>query len=59
MLAAKQQALIAINKLPEDVNIDEIMYQLYIVDKIRKGQEDVENQRTLSSAELKQEIEQW
>ncbi|SJM90017.1 conserved hypothetical protein [Crenothrix polyspora] len=59
MLAIKQEALRAINELPDDTDIEEIMYRLYIVDKIRKGQKDIENQQTLTSAELKNEIESW
>ena len=42
MHAAKQEALETIGKLPEDADMDEIMYRLYILDKIRKGKEAVE-----------------
>jgi hypothetical protein len=59
MPAFKQEALNTINKLPEDTGIDEIMYQLYVVDKIRKGQEAVEQRQVLSSEELKREIDLW
>ncbi len=59
MLAVKQAALNTINKLPEDADIDEIMYQLYVVDKIQKAQQAVEQQQMLSSEELKREIDSW
>ncbi len=59
MLAVKQAALNTINKLPEDADIDEIMYQLYVVDKIQKAQQAVEQQHVLSSEELKREIDSW
>lgn len=59
MLAIKQEALRAINALPDDTDIEEIMYRLYIVDKIRKGQQAIEQKQILSSDELKQEIETW
>ncbi|MGR9012172.1 MAG: hypothetical protein ACU83U_00865 [Gammaproteobacteria bacterium] len=59
MPAVKQAALNTINKLPEDADIDEIMYQLYVVDKIQKAQQAVEQQRVLSSEELKREIDSW
>jgi 5,10-methylene-tetrahydrofolate dehydrogenase/methenyl tetrahydrofolate cyclohydrolase len=59
MLAVKQAALNTINKLPEDADIDEIMYQLYVVDKIQKAQQAIEQQRVLSSEELKREIDSW
>jgi len=59
MHAVKQTALETIGKLPENTDLDEIMYQLYILDKIRKGQEAVEQDHTLTSEELKQEIASW
>jgi predicted transcriptional regulator len=59
MHATKQEALEAIGKLPEDADMDEIMYRLYVLDKIRKGQEAAERGETVTSAELKQEIDSW
>jgi predicted transcriptional regulator len=59
MQAAKQEALQTIGKLPDDTDMDEIMYRLYVLDKIRKGQEAVEQGRTVSSEELKREIDSW
>ncbi|MBL6985495.1 MAG: hypothetical protein ISR72_00370 [Methylobacter sp.] len=59
MLAVKQAALNTINKLPEDADIDEIMYQLYVMDKIQKAQQAVEQQQVLTSEDLKREIDSW
>lgn len=59
MHAAKQEALETIGKLPEDTDMDEIMYQLYVLDKIRKGQQAVEQGQTVTSEELKREIDSW
>ncbi len=59
MQAAKQDALETIGKLPDDTDMDEIMYRLYVLDKIRKGQQAVEQGRTTTSEDLKREIETW
>ena len=59
MLAAKLEALKTIDQLPDDADMDEIMYRLYVLDKIRKGQEAVEQGKTLTSDELKREIDAW
>jgi predicted transcriptional regulator len=56
---AKQEALDTIGKLPDDTDMDEIMYRLYVLDKIRKGQKAVEQGRTVSSEELKRDIDTW
>ena len=59
MQPVKQDALETIGKLPDDADMDEIMYRLYVLDKIRKGQEAVKQGRTVSSEELKREIDSW
>ncbi len=59
MQTAKQEALNSINQLPEDTDMEEIMYRLYVLDKIRKGQEAVDQGHTLTSEELRREIDTW
>ena len=59
MNTLKQEALTAISHLPETADIDTIMYQLYVVEKVRKGREAVENGETISVEALKREIESW
>lgn len=59
MQPAKQEALEIIGKLPDDSDMDEIMYRLYVLDKIRKGQEAVEQGRTTTSEALTREIDAW
>lgn len=59
MQAAKQDALNTINQLPDNADMEEIMYRLYVLDKVRKGQEAVEQGQTLTSDELQREIDSW
>ena len=60
MQPAKQEALEIIGKLPDGSDMDEIMYRLYVLDKIRKGQEAVVEQgRTTTSEALTREIDAW
>lgn len=59
MESLKQEALNAISKMPDSADIDEIMYRLYVIDKVRKGKEAVERGETVSIEELKKEIESW
>jgi predicted transcriptional regulator len=55
----KQEAIEAISKLPDDTDMDEIMYRLYVLDKIRKGLQAADEGRTISHEELKREIDTW
>ena len=59
MQPLKQDAIDLITQLPDDADVDEIMYRLYVLDKVRKGREAVEQRRTVSHEELRREIEQW
>lgn len=51
----KQEVIKAISKLPESANIDDIMYELYVIDKVKKGREASERGDTISVQELKKE----
>lgn len=55
----KQEALESLQRLPEDADIDEIMYRLYVIDKLRKSREAIEQGQVISHEKLKHEIEQW
>ena len=59
MQTIKQDALNAISRLPDSVNLEDIMYRLFVLDKIKKGQEAVQKGETITTNELKTEIESW
>jgi predicted transcriptional regulator len=59
MDSLKQEALNVISKMPDTAEIDDIMYRLYVIDKIRKGREALERGEIIPTEELKKEIESW
>jgi len=59
MKSLKNEALAAISSLPDDTSVDEIMYRLYVIDKVRKGQEAAEEGKTITAEELEKEISSW
>ncbi len=56
---AKQEALLAIQQLPDSVDFDDIVYRLYVINKIHQGIKDIEEGNVISHDDLKREIEQW
>jgi hypothetical protein len=56
---AKQEALEAIQSLPDTVDFEEIVYRLYVINKIHQGIQDVDAGKGISSEALLHEIEQW
>ena len=57
----KQDALHAIQQLPDDVPLEEIVYRLYVLNKVQQGLQDIDAGNTFSSVELAREkkIEAW
>lgn len=57
--SAKEEALKAIQRLPDNANTEEIMYQLYVLENIRRGQKDAEEGRTRAAEEVLKDIQEW
>jgi len=59
METLKQEVIRAISNLPESASIDDIMYELYVIDKVNKGREAAERGDSISIEELKKEMQSW
>jgi hypothetical protein len=59
METLKQEALRVISKLPDTANVDDIMYELYLIDKVKKGREAAERGDSISIEDLKREMQAW
>ena len=59
ILNAKQEAMDTIQRLPDGVDFDEIVYRLHVLNKIHQGLKDVEEGRLITTEELRREIEEW
>jgi predicted transcriptional regulator len=56
MPSAKELARRIIEQLPEQATWDDIMYELYVKQKIEEGLADVEAARTVPHEEIKAEL---
>lgn len=56
---AKQEALEAIQSLPDTADMEEIMYRLYVLENIRRGQQDAEQDKTTPTEQLLRDIQTW
>ncbi|HEX2959440.1 MAG TPA: hypothetical protein VHO70_21580 [Chitinispirillaceae bacterium] len=59
MMTVKEEAIRAISSLPDDAQIDDVMYRLYVIDKVNRGLRAVEEGQTISTEKLLKEIESW
>ena len=48
-----------INHLPEDSTIEDVQYHLYVLEKIRRGQEDIKNGRHYTTEQAKERLSRW
>lgn len=56
---AKQEALEAIQRLPDTADMEEIMYRLYVLENIRRGQKDAEQGKITSAEQVLRDIQSW
>ena len=59
METLKVEAMKAISTLQDTATIDDMMYRLYIIDKVRKAQAAVKEGELISTKELMEEIDSW
>ncbi len=57
--SAKQEALDAIQRLPDSADTEEMIYRLYVLENIRRGQQDVAEGKTESAEEMLKDIQSW
>lgn len=59
MQTVKQEALDAIQRLPDNVDTEEMIYRLYVLENIRRGQQDAAEGKTQSAEEVLKDIQSW
>jgi hypothetical protein len=59
MSTAKQDVESLLNKLPDTCSVEDIQYHLYVLDKVRRGLEDVRVNGTLSQEEVETRLSKW
>jgi hypothetical protein len=55
----KEEVISLIKELPEDITLDDIIYHLYVKQKLLKAKEDISQGRTLSNKQVKEMAEKW
>jgi hypothetical protein len=59
MSSAKADVAEMLDALPETASLEDIQYHLYVLEKIRRGEERAENEGTISHAEAKARLSKW
>jgi hypothetical protein len=59
MTIARKQLLEMVQELPEDVDVDELIYRLYLTQKLAAAEEDVRTGRTVPHEEVVRQSSIW
>lgn len=59
MSTLKDEISEMIHHLPEDTSLEDIQYHLYVLEKIRKGQESIKDGKGFSHEEARTQLSKW
>ncbi|MBI3193109.1 MAG: hypothetical protein HYZ34_01425 [Ignavibacteriae bacterium] len=59
MTTSKEELLSIVNGLPETIDMEEFMYQLYLREKLDAAEKDVQAGRLISDEQMGKEVEGW
>lgn len=59
MPSAKQATLDLVDRMADDVSFEEIIYELYVLEKIQRGMRDAEEGRVVTHEAAKQRLSRW
>lgn len=59
MQNVKQEAIDAIQRLPDSADTEEMMYRLYVLENVRRGQQDADDGKTESTEDVLKDVKTW
>jgi hypothetical protein len=59
MSTPKEDVETLLNRLPDNVSVEDIQYHLYVLDKVRRGLDDARVNGTLSQEEVESRVSKW
>ena len=58
-MITKTQLISTLEKLPENLTIDQVIDHIIFIEKVQKGLEDSENGRVYTNEEAKKKLSKW
>ena len=59
MLTAKEEVQKILDQLPDDANLEDIQYHIYVVQNVERWLKDLDEGRVVSHEEVKQRMAKW
>jgi hypothetical protein len=58
-MITKTQLINSLNKLPENLTVDQVIDHIIFVEKVQKGLDDVANGRVYTKEEARDKLKKW
>jgi hypothetical protein len=59
MTPSREEALGVVRQLPEEVDIEELIYRLYLLEKLAATEANITARRTIPAEEVRECLRQW
>lgn len=59
MSATKEQVQAVLSKLPDNCSLEDVQYQLYVIQKVTRGLEAVDRGEGIGHEDAKKRLERW
>ena len=59
MNTAKEEVRKLLDRLPEEASFEDIQYQVYVLDEIRRGSEEIDRGDVVEHEEVKRRLAKW
>jgi len=58
-MTVKEQVRKVLEQLPDECSIEDVQYQLYVIEKVQRGLKSIEEGRGISDEEARKQIATW
>ncbi|MBI2900402.1 MAG: hypothetical protein HYY17_09460 [Planctomycetes bacterium] len=58
-VTTKELLRVLLDRLPDDTTIEEVQYQIYVLQKIQAGEEDLDAGRVVPHDEVMRDLARW
>ena len=58
-MTVKEKVLEVITKMPDDSTLDDIGYELYVIESVQKGLDELDRGQSLSHEQAREELQKW
>jgi hypothetical protein len=59
MSTVKKEVSELLKRLPDDCTLEDVQYHLYVLEKVRRGEERAETEGTLPQSEVEKRFNKW